>query len=416
MFACFVFICWFRQAVSSLEQELMEFWLMFPFKFFKKFSRLSLFTLLFSLVFLPVWCACTVTSSLAQGVNLGASRAMIHKENGVFNLKIENIDLNSLPLSVTWTLDMTTANWTLSGALWQPGPDLQFTPDPGIRVDRASIPGAAVDPVTGTVYLCYEDHSGGEGPGEKMVQSSSDGLNFSNPAPYESLPARLDPRAVLLPDGTWRKYIFNHVQKNIISQSTSDGLDYTDDEGVRYGLDPSDNGTFGVYDVYVDHKKDVIMLYIGDMGGNDNVRRARSTDGGQTFVFETDNLLGDRDLDKTMKYVDPKTLLLPDGRRRLITMRRGPNGVAPQPGTRAIGEIHTFISVNGSDYYHEPGIRIDHDDFTEFNVWSLNDPVMVRLPDGRYRIYVAALVDDDTATEQDGKYPSKWVILSATSH
>jgi hypothetical protein len=32
--------------------------------------------------------------------------------------------------------------------------------------------------------------------------------------------------------------------------------------------------------------------------------------------------------------------------------------------------------------------------FKEFDVWSLNDPMAVRLKNGRFRIYVAALIDD----------------------
>jgi hypothetical protein len=77
-----------------------------------------------------------------------------------------------------------------------------------------------------------------------------------------------------------------------------------------------------------------------------------------------------------------------------------------------VGEVVTFISRNGTNFFREPGVRLKSADVTEFPVWSLNDPVMVRLPDGRYRIYMAALVDD---TGADGPRPTKWAIVSATS-
>lgn len=168
----------------------------------------------------------------------------------------------------------------------------------------------------------------------------------------------------------------------------------------------------GVHTVFVNHVDEVVFLYIGDMTGADNVRRASSSDGGWTFAFESDNVLGDRALDSTMKFVDPKILLLPDGSFRLITMRRGENGPAPRPGEKAVGEVVTFISRNGRDFAREPGVRLSWADFTEFVVWSLNDPVLVRLSDARYRIYVAALVDD---TGPDAPTPWKWVNVSATS-
>ena len=369
--------------------------------------------LIWALIPILVLTALTLASSLsAQELSLSPATVSLGFENGTYYLKIENIDLDGIPISAKWGLDFSTANWTLKEASMSVSPDLLFTPDPGIRVEYASNPGAIVDPTTGMIYLYYEDHSQGEGPGAKMIQSSTDGLNFSNPVEEGTLHARLNPRAVLLPDGTWRKYIYNQNDKTLVSESSTDGTNFTRDQGARYTLTEGDNGTFGVYDIYVDHTGGVVMLYVGAMGGADNVRRAYSTDGGNTFYQETDDLLGDKELAHNMKYVDPKTVLLPDGRRRLITMRRGPNGSIPQPGVTAIGELHTFISTNGKDYYHEPGIRLKYSDFTEFEVWSLNDPVMIRLPDGRYRIYVAALITDDSPT---ATHDAKWVILSATS-
>ncbi len=285
--------------------------------------------------------------------------------------------------------------------------DLTFIPDSGIRMHLASNPAASVDPETGTVYLFYEDRT--TTPGKRMLATSSDGLNF----PGGRLRTEADnlhfPYKVHLPDGTWRKYTFDNASSQLKSQSSSDGIHYKPDPGVRYAAQPSDNGKIGVHDQYVDASGGVVLLYIGDMQGVNNVRRAYSPPGnnGWTFTFEDDNVLGDATAGGGgHSYVDPKSILLPDGRRRLFTMSQGP--LPPQPGVHATGKIFSFISQDGKSYEMEPGIRLQAEDFTEFAVWSLNDPVVVQLPDGRYRMYVAALITAGT-NEQE------WVIVSATT-
>ncbi|MFQ5343338.1 MAG: sialidase family protein, partial [Anaerolineae bacterium] len=294
----------------------------------------------------------------------------------------------------------------LEAAAPPPASELNFVPDPGFRIEDASNPAASVDPETGTVYLFYEDRS--TMPGRRMVATSSDGLSFSAGRPPTEVDNPHHPFHVRLPDGAWRKYLFDQVE-GLKSESSPDGIHYTPDPGVRYTLQPGDNGTAGVHDQYVDPAGGVVLLYIGDMGGVNNVRRAYSPpgDNGWTFAFEDDNVLGDVDAGGGgNSYVDPKSILLPDGRRRLFTMRGGP--APPQPGVRAAGAIYSFISDDGKTYALEPGVRLTPDAFTEFDVWSLNDPVVVRLPDGRYRMYVAALVTD-------GPGDNQWVIVSATT-
>ena len=368
---------------------------------------------LWTLVFMLVATVSGSKRAQAGVVDMYAAHAVASEVQDAYYLDIMNMAVGDTPIWARWSLDFSNANWNLEEVYTQVSPDLQFTPDPGIRVDHASNPGVALDRSTGTIYLYYEERVS-EGPGNQMVVTSSDGLVFSNPVEADSYHARLNPRVVLLPDGTWRRYSYSPQEHGFVSESSGDGLNFTADEGVRYYLQPEDNDSAGVYTVYVDHTGGVVLLYIGDMAGeHSSIRRAYSTDLGDSFTFEEGDLTHDRDLAVNDKFVDPKVILLPDGRWRLITMRRGPNGPAPVPGQKAVGEIHTFISTNGKDFYHEPGIRIKTDDFAEFSVWSLNDPVMVRLPDGRYRIYVAALVDDDTPGADP---PTKYVIVSATSN
>ena len=52
--------------------------------------------------------------------------------------------------------------------------------------------------------------------------------------------------------------------------------------------------------------------------------------------------------------------------------------------------IYSFVSADGDVYSREPGARISTTQFGDLQVRSLHDPVVVRLADGRYRMYVAA--------------------------
>jgi hypothetical protein len=278
--------------------------------------------------------------------------------------------------------DSTTSD---SSIAW----DLTFTPDPGIRVDNAAIPSAYVDD-TGSVVLMYEDES--TQPGSWKIKTASDGLIF-----FTSVdPAAVrHPYDVLMPDGRWRRYIWNPPSQQFTSETSSDRIHYTSDVGTRYALQPQDNGTMGIYDIFSDSAGGIVLLYIGDMYGMNNVRRAYSSDGGWTFAYTDGNVLGDDGAGGgPNSYVDQHCIRLPDGRRRLTCMRRT--------------DIYSFLSTDdGKSFSADAGARILKSDFTELTVQSLNDPTMVLLPDGRYRIYVAALISKGAGT--------KWAILSATS-
>ncbi|MGH3054188.1 MAG: hypothetical protein ACRDL7_04325, partial [Gaiellaceae bacterium] len=99
---------------------------------------------------------------------------------------------------------------------------------------------------------------------------------------------------------------------------------------------------------------------------------------GLTFMFDRADVLGDAAAGGgPNSYVDPKTVLLSDGRRRLFTMKQG--------------TIYSFIgAADLTTVTPEPGVRIRPTDFTELTVGAFYDPVVLRLPDGRYRMYVTA--------------------------
>lgn len=264
---------------------------------------------------------------------------------------------------------------------------LDFTFDSGFRVIGATNPQPGVDPVTGQVHLYYVDHA----TNQQRVAVSTDGLTF--PAGSSAAGVfRNDARNTRLPDGTWRRYQWNFGTSQISSLFSSDGISFTPESGVRYSLHPADKGTLGVYDAFSDRQGGVVFLYLGDLPGLNNVRRAYSRDNGLTFTFDRGNILGDDTAGGgANSFVDEKSIRLPDGRIRLFTMRQN--------------TIYSFVSNDdGYSFARDPGTRLERANFKEATLTSLNDPVVIRLPDGRFRMYLASLRSDQV-----------WVVVSATT-
>ena len=269
--------------------------------------------------------------------------------------------------------------------------DLIFIPDPGVRMADAANPGAKANQ-DGSVSLLYADKK----VRRDKVVTAKDGLSFS--PGVEANAGHF--RAIRLPDGTYRAYLWDPQQRGLASESSKDGINFTKDSGLRYTLQESDKGEMGVYDLFSDSKGGVALLYIGDMHGKNSVRRAYSTDNGWTFTFDRGNILGDESLGGgPQSYIDEKTLKLPDGRIRLITMKQG--------------KLYSFISNDdGKTFAKEAGVRLSPEDFKDASYTLFNDPQLVRLQDGRYRIYVTAVIGAPTF----GAYgEEKSVIVSATT-
>jgi hypothetical protein len=279
-----------------------------------------------------------------------------------------------------------------------PASDLAFVADDGLRMDNASNAAAGVDPASGTVYLYYEDRVGQH---SQKVATSSDGLAFG--VGSTPLDARFDSRNVRLPDGSWRRYQYHPDTRELGSTRSTDGIDFTPEDGVRYSPAPSDNGEFGVYDLFSDPSGAVVMLYVGDLHGRNNVREAVSSDNGLTFTFSRGNVLGDDDAGGGGRsFVDPKTIALPDGRRRLFVNRGG--------------TLYSFTSdASLRSYVQDPGIRLQPSDIHALTVTAFYDPVCVRLPDGRYRLYFTAQLSEPVGkrapprqAETGAKQPPEW--------
>ncbi len=280
--------------------------------------------------------------------------------------------------------------------------EFTFIFDEGIRMADASNPGAKLNDDE-TISLLFQDTSE---RGIQHVATSEDGLTFQDRG------TRLTPkeggafRAKQLPDGTWRGYGYDTTKGIeggcLTSQSSEDGRTFTDDDGCRYTLQDDDKGTMGVYEFFADSQDNIVLLYIGDKSGLNNVRRAYSNDNGDTFTFTNDNVLGDEDLGGGGRsYVDEKVLVLSDHRVFLVAMQ--------------LGTVYGFISEDDGvsfQRYKEPILEAKDFAGTEYGqARSLHDPQIIQLEDGRYRIYVTAAFNGETESKEDDME----AIVSATT-
>ncbi len=249
--------------------------------------------------------------------------------------------------------------------------DLTFYPDQGPRVDFASNckAGIASD---GSVYLYYQDRNT-----NKQVRSvSPDGLTFptgSAYTTYENHPTRIQ-----LPSGKWKRYLFDPKTAVLSSEASTDGITFIAEQGTRYQIVAADKGTAGIYDHYVAGTS-VMMLYLGDLQGLNNTRAAISTDEGMTFTFKGTNVLGDDSAGGGANaFVDISSIALPTGGRRLFAMKGGSG-------------IYSFTNLDPSNYLgwkQDPGTRVEKTAWGDATLTGLFDPTVVRLKDGRYRMYL----------------------------
>jgi hypothetical protein len=295
----------------------------------------------------------------------------------------------SLPLSGCGASPTAAATRAASDTTAANACRLTFVPDAGLRRDNASNARANMDS-SGTVFLYYQDRTAGAGG--RRLATSSDGLTFGasvTPAPGNFANSR---DRIRLADGTWRVFQLSPTYQLTMLQS-ADGVTFTNVNGVRYAPAPADNGTMGVYDVYRDKSgAGLTLLYLGDLFGANNTRRATSSDGGTSFTYRNRNVLGDDGAGGGGRsYVDISSIVLADGRRCLYAMQ---GGLA----------IYSFVSADWTGFTLEPGARVSRGDWTSLQVQGLFDPTVIRLSDGRFRMYVTGQID---ATRQ--------AVLSATT-
>jgi len=283
-----------------------------------------------------------------------------------------------------------------------PARPLQFSIDPGIRIQSASNPIAYQ--IDGKLYLKYQV----AGENKNAIAITENETDFSK----SNLASNNFHTSITLPNGTYRTYYFDMTDKVLLSESSVDGKTYSLDEGVRYTPAVEDNGFMGVFTFFVDNDGGVVLLYNNsDLENPDEVvvRRAYSLpgDNGENFELENFDVLDFHDVpDVDDGFRDPDAIVLPNGNIRLIVMHEGSKIKAPLGQT---GVLYSFISTDGGKSFElESNDLVSWDDFTEFEVRALNDPKIVQLADGRFRIYVAAMI-----TQEDGSV--EYSIVSLTS-
>lgn len=288
--------------------------------------------------------------------------------------------------------DKSTINLNLTSAAKNP----RLVPDAGTRIAIASNPWATVGS-NGTTYLGYTDRNGAP----DSFQSAADGLTFSGATAITFNNRSVDSRRTLMPDGlTWRLYMMSNSTGLTSSYLSTDGNVFTAEAGTRYTLDAGDKGSSGVYDAYSTPDKNVVLVYVGDVTGKNNLRMAKSTDNGVTFGFLKDNVLGDDAAGGGgSTFIDNKTVAMPDGRRRMFTMRAN--------------QLQSFITTDGYTWTRESGTRISYGDYASvgLTIYSLNDPVPVYDASGKLKVYVAASTAGSVSEAVGNK---NWAIVSAT--
>ena len=280
--------------------------------------------------------------------------------------------------------------------------DLIFIPDSGIRVDSSGISKVLIDP--NGVYILYYTQGPSNG-----VAVSNDGLNFTieDPQNYPSF------RYNLMPDSSFMHYFIDIVNDTVLlkSRSSIDGVTFTLDSGNRFVFPSNDAITSAnVYSTFFNNiLGEVYMIYLA--GEIDNARSIKSESGnnGWNFGSYTTNIFGDSVLGGgNQSYWDPNAIVLPDNKIRIFTMNQHGHPVPPEVPK---GTIYSFTSNNhGATFIQDLDYRLRFDDYDEFEVISLNDPKVILLPDGRYRMYVASMIRTGQGNDE-----IKWSIISATT-
>lgn len=282
-----------------------------------------------------------------------------------------------------------------------------FEIDPGVRATYASNP-LVVEQTEETLLLAYEYRSPElkNAPTDRVrFMRTEDGLNFEDEGENDDS-WQAKPEPLLLSDGTYRRYFYSPVEGGVMSEVSQDGKTFILEEGLRYELagdGVNDPHVFGVSTYFVDSQGGVVLLYnrtndMGDVVVNQAYATPESE--GMEFTLIGENILGGSL--ETDYYADPHTVVLENGNIWLVVMYQT-DGAKPPVGKQGI--IYGYVSEDDGKTFTLMGRLFDYDDF---DALSLNDPKMVAFPDGTLRVYVAAMVADETA---DNGY--RWDLVSA---
>ena len=262
------------------------------------------------------------------------------------------------------------------------GTGWMFTPDEGTRLPEG-VSTEVIQLGDGSL-LAYANTLHGQ-----VAYRSADGLSFTQVSAH--LPPGNDPAVVPLADGRLRMYYVvcnpcNTLGKEIRSATSSNGLDWTPEPGVRFALTTSRAG--GVPDAVVLPNGDVRIYYVPSLD-SEAVDSATSHDG-LAFTADAGHRLNGG-------YVDPAVLRLADGTWLMIVSR------TPRERQRlflAHSSDALSWTVDGSSIYQPAGGA------------NALDPTPVALADGRIRVYYSEAA---AGRQLSGPYVVRSGVLAATT-
>jgi hypothetical protein len=233
---------------------------------------------------------------------------------------------------------------------------LNFTADSGTRVTGGSVP--CIVKLPSGVYRLFYNYNG-----EIYSASSTDGLNFTvDPGKRVAKGGTTDPdrdsagNPVLIQFGENSFVLFYEGASGntrvVLSATSTDGLNFTKQSGVRYSGTSADGGIVSAFDIIKESSTFLRMYYIGDWFGKNNVRTAVSADGGNTWIYEQGNICGDDNAGGGPNtYIDPDIVKLPSGGYKLY-VKKGAD------------KIYSFSSTDGLAFTQDSGVRLQASQFS----------------------------------------------------
>lgn len=257
----------------------------------------------------------------------------------------------------------------------------QVEPDPEFFISGASIPN--VGRVDGEIWLIV-----GGSQGLKLYKSS-DGSNDTNGETIaglqnalqgtEYVPSETLPREAV--DGTNQLYVLglagSGARRSVVYrlEERSGSFVRSPSQAVFSG-GAEDSNFLGVPDIYPTEGGRMRMIYVGLGAQRQNSRIATSTDGGNSFSFESNNPYGDLNAPNTAETtnVDPAVLKLSDGTYLSVTMRAT--------------KLYLFQSTDGLTFTPIDQPAIETSIFQNGNGKGFFDPTLVELANGSVAVYV----------------------------
>jgi RHS repeat-associated protein len=272
--------------------------------------------------------------------------------------------------------------------------------EPGVRVAGAA--GGEFLPLPNGTLRLYT----GLYPANPLISFiSSDGINWTQevgmrqPPPPPLIGAT---KLMHLPNGTYRMYYSLNPDGpyQIYSAVSNDGLTFVQESGVRVAA----GGPFGCFNVgsgdVVRFPNGLLRMYyscgpnLGYSGGN--ILSSTSTDG-LNWTLETGIRLvaGGNSTGLDQYAFDPKLESLPDGTYRMYY-----SGIALPTGSAVSSNDRIFsaVSADGLSWADEPGIRLDHGTAGSSDSRVAAGARFVGLPDGTFRLYYAGYDDQGFTT------------------